>query len=101
MHSLTQWEQVADFQPTNPNQIIREPNNTYVGQGGYSSLYWNKQPTTPTQVLGSLRGMTFAGLPAWIQALTVGSLAAVAGWYSMKHLGPKIGLSGVSRRRRR
>jgi hypothetical protein len=99
MHSLTQWEQSPTFDPYNPNQLVREPNNTYPGQGGYSSLYWNKQPATA--VLGALRGMTFAGLPAWSQAVIVGGLAAVAGWYSMKHLGPKVGLSGFSGRRRR
>jgi hypothetical protein len=95
MHSLTQWEQTPTFDPLNPNQIVREPNNTYPGQGGYSSLYWNKQPTTVGQVLG---GMTFAGLPAWSQALIVGSLAAVGGWYAMKYVGPRVGLSGPKRR---
>jgi hypothetical protein len=99
MHSLTQWEQSSTFDPYNPNQIIREPNNTWPGQGGYSSLYWNKKPTTPSQVLGGL-GAALTDIPVWGQALIVGGLAAVAGFYGMKYVGPKVGLSGPSRRRR-
>jgi len=101
MHSLTQWEQSPTFDPYNPNQLAREPNNTWPGQGGYSSFYWNKQPTTVSQVLGALRGPTFAALPPWGQALIVGSLAAVAGFYGYRYIGPKVGLSGLRRRRRR
>ena len=101
MHSLTQWEPSPTFDPYNPNQLVREPNNTYPGQGGYSSFYWNKQPTTVTQVLGALRGGGFAKLPPFAQALVIGSLAAFAGYYSYKHLGPRLGLDGPRHRRRR
>jgi len=106
MHSLTQWEPSPTFDPYNPNQIIREPNNIGIhgGPGGpYGSFYFNKQPTTVSRVLGALRGFNggFAGLPPWGQALIVGGLAAVAGFYGFKKLGPKVGLSGSRRRRRR
>jgi hypothetical protein len=103
MHSLTQWEQSPTFDPYNPNQIVREPNNTWPGQGGYSSFYWNKQPTTVGQVLGALRGGSFSGLPPLVQALVVGGLAAVAGFYGYRHLGPKLGFQGLfgSKRDRR
>jgi hypothetical protein len=101
MHSLTQWEQSPTFDPYNPNQLVREPNNTYPGQGGYSSFYWNKRPTTVGQVLGALRGAGFNSLPSWGQALIVGSLAAVAGWYGFRYVGPKVGLAGARPRRRR
>lgn len=98
MHSLTQWEQSPTFDPYNPNQIVREPNNTWPGQGGYSSFYFNKKPVTVAQVLG---GTGFATLPAWTQALAIGTLAAVAGFYSYRYLGPKVGLKGLGGRRRR
>jgi hypothetical protein len=99
MHSLTQWEQSPTFDPYNPNQIIREPNNIGIPGGAYGSFYFNKKPTTVTQVLGALRGAGFAKLPAWSQALIVGGLAAVAGFYGFKYVGPKVGLSGPGKRR--
>jgi hypothetical protein len=100
MHSLTQWEQSPIFDPTNPNQIIREPNNIGIPGVAHGSFYFNKQPTTVSQVLGGLNG-GFANLPPWSQALIVGSLAAVAGFYGYRHIGPRIGLSGPRRHRRR
>jgi|WetSurMetagenome_2_1015567.scaffolds.fasta_scaffold613427_2 hypothetical protein len=98
MHIVTQWEQVPTFDPTNPNQIIREPNNIGIPGGAYGSFYFNKQPTSVSQVLGGLSG--FSSLPPWAQSLIVGALAATAGYFGMKHVGPKIGLSGPRRRRR-
>lgn len=97
MHSLTQWEQSSTYDAYNPNQIVREPNNTYPGKGGYSSVYFNKQPTTVTQVLS---GAGLAAIPAWGQALLVAAVAAVGGYYAMRFVGPKVGLSGSRRRRR-
>ncbi len=96
MHSLTQWEQSSTFDPYNPNQISREPNNTYPGQGGYSTFYWNKRLTTVGQVLGGL-----GDIPAWGSTLLVGGIAAVVGYFGLKFAGPKLGLSGPRGRRRR
>lgn len=97
MHQMTQWAQSPTFDPYNPNQIIRE---RYVGiPGGYGSFYFNKQPTTVSQVLGGLKG--FSDLPVWSQALVVGGLAAIAGFYGLKYVGPKVGLRGLAGRRRR
>lgn len=100
MHSLTQWEQSPTYDPYNPNQIIREPNNIGIPGGAYGSFYFNKQPTTVGQVLGSV---SFNGLPPWSQALIVGGLAAAVGFYGLKYVGPKVGLRGLAgpRRRRR
>jgi hypothetical protein len=106
MNSLTQWESSPTFDPYNPNQLVREPNNTYPGQGGYSSFYWNKQPTTVSQVLGAILppttgGKGFAGLPPIAQTLIIGGIAAVVGFYGYRHIGPKLGLAGPRRRRSR
>jgi hypothetical protein len=99
MHALAQWEQSPTFDPYNPNQIIRE---RYVGiPGGYGSFYFNKQPTTVNQVLGGL-GAGFSGLPAWGQALIVGSLAATAGYLAWgRHISCRYvhGLQDKSRSR--
>jgi hypothetical protein len=100
MHSLTQWEQSPTFDPTNPNQIVREVNNIGIPGVSYGSFYFNKKPTTVTQVLGGLNG-GFSSLPTWGQALIVGGLAATAGYLSVKYVGPKVGLAGVRHRRRR
>jgi len=104
MHQVTQWQQTGVYDPYNPNQIIREPNNIGIPGGAYGSFYFNKVPTTVTQVLGGLRG-SMSGLPVFLQVGIVGSLAAVAGYYSWRFLGPKLGVKGMSglggRRRRR
>lgn len=100
MHSLTQWEQTAVFDSSNPNQITREVNNIGIPGPSYGSFYFNKQPTTVTQVLGGL-GAGFSSMPTWSQALIVGGLAATAGYLSVKYVGPRVGLSGVRHRRRR
>jgi len=104
MHQLTQWQQTGTFDPYNPNQIIREPRNTYPGQpGGYGSFFFNKVPTTVTEVLSGLRGS--AGT-SFVQILIVGGLATAIGWWGLHFVGPKIGLkskgvSGLAGRRRR
>ena len=92
MHALTTWEQTGVFDPYNPNQIIREPNNIGIPGGAYASFYFNKVPTRTQQVLGGLNG--FADWPIWSQVLVVGGFAAVIGFYGMKFVGPKVGLSG-------
>ena len=100
MHMLTQWEQSPEFDPYNPNQIIREPNNIGIPGGAYGSFYFNKQPTTVSQVVGALSGAGFSAMPPWSQALIVGALAATAGYLGMKYVGPKVGFSGLRGPRR-
>jgi len=100
MHALATWEQSPTFDPYNPNQIVRE---AYTGiPGGYGSFYFDKVPTQST-LMGSLRGLGagFSGLPRWGQALIVGGLAAAAGFYGFKYVGPKVGLRGLAGTRRR
>lgn len=91
MHMLTQWEQSPEFDPYNPNQIIREPNNVGIPGGAYGSFYFNRQPLTTSPLFGA----GFSALPPWSQALIVGGLAAAAGYLGMKYVGPKVGLSGL------
>jgi hypothetical protein len=98
MHSLATWEQSPIFDPTNPNQIVRE---TYVGiPGGYGSFYFNRAPTEST-LSGLGAGLT--GLPVWGQVAILGGLAGLAGFLGMKYIGPRVGLKGLmgTRRRRR
>jgi hypothetical protein len=99
MHMLTTWEQTGVFDPYNPNQIIREPNNIGIPGGAYGSFYFNKVPTATQQVLGGLGD--FSDWPVWSQVLIVSGLAATAGFFGMKYLGPKIGLAGLAGRKRR
>jgi hypothetical protein len=100
MHQLSTWEQSPTFDPYNPNQKIVEAYTPL--PGGYGSFYWNRQPNTSV-LGGALRGLNggFSGLPLPAQVLIVGGLAAVIGFYGMKKIGPKVGLSGSRRRRRR
>lgn len=100
MHKLDTFER-ASFDAYNPLQVIREPNNVYNtnGYGAYGTYVWNRVPTATSQVLGSLRG--FSDWPAWTQALIVGGLAATVGYWGVKHVGPRLGLSGTRHRRRR
>lgn len=102
MTNLTTWEQAAQFDPTNPNQIARI---YYAGlPGGYSSYYYNKVPTTAK--LSGLNGLgfSFSGMPSFVQMLFVGALGLAAGYYGRLKLWPmvkpKLGLSGRRRSRR-
>lgn len=100
MYQLSTWEQTPTFDPYNPNQAIVERYTAL--PGGYGSFYWNKQPTTST-LSGALRGLNggFSALPVPAQVLIVGGLAAVIGFFGFKHVGPKLGLKGLSGTRRR
>lgn len=95
MYALTTYEQTAVNDPINPNQISRE---ALVGiPGGWGSYYWNKVPTGSS--LNGLRG--FSDIPVLGQALIVGGLAAVIGFFGVRHVGPKLGLSGARSRSKR
>lgn len=98
---ITQWEQAAMFDPTNPNQIVH---TRYTGiPGGYGSFYYNKVPTTAT-----LLGVSPSTWPAWGQALAVAVVGVAAGYFGIKKFGgslpvsirSKLGLSGARKRRR-
>ena len=114
MHLLKSYEQTAVYDPTNPNQVIREQ---YVGGIGYSSFYFN-----PVDSGAQLRGPSLGGaglngfdsLPNWLQMTLVGGAAIAVGYFGMKKYGdshikptlkklPIVGgmLSGASGRRRR
>lgn len=51
MVHLSSWQQVADFQPDNPGQMVQEH---YTGlPGGYSSFYFNRVQDS-SQLVGTL-----------------------------------------------
>jgi len=96
MHQLATYTP-GTFDPYNPNQVVREPNNIYPGQ--YGTFVWNRAPTGTKQVLGDITDLTT--WPTWLQVIVIGGLAATAGYYSVKYLGPKVGLAGPRLRDRR
>lgn len=110
MHLLKQYEQVAVFDPTNPNQ--RSISRRVGVPGGWASFYFNEVPVTANlQGLRGGLGLSWAALPSWAQMLIVGGGAAVAGFFTMKRFGDSaikpalrkvgINLSGLGRARRR
>lgn len=105
MLQIQEYQQTAVYDPTDPNQVIRE---VYT-PGGYSSFYFNRVPTTAQ--LAGLRGLgAWSTLPSWAQIGIVGLASAGVGFVAMKkwgssHIKPalrKVGipLSGGRRRRR-
>lgn len=53
----TTWEQTPYYDPTNPNQIVREAMVGTGGDRGYASFYWNQvTPTSNIQVLSPSGG---------------------------------------------
>lgn len=108
MHQLTQWQQDSAYDAYNPNQIIREPDNTW-GPGatnGISSFYFSKQPTTVQNLEGlkglrGLRGLkglagsfSFTTLDPGVQMLVVGLVAGAIGFFGLKFVGPHVGIHG-------
>ncbi len=92
MIQVKTWEQTGVYDPTNPQQRIREV-YAYPGDGGsFTSIYWN--PAAAADQAKSLSGLgtaatTWAGIPSWGQSLLVGGLAAVAGFFAMRRYGDK------------
>lgn len=96
MHQLTQWSQADSVDPYNPNQIIRQPDNTWGPNmtGGVSLFPYNKVPTTVKNLEG-LRGLagsfSFTTLSPGVQLLLITGLSAVIGFFGMKYVGPHLG----------
>ncbi len=95
------YQPTDKYDPTNPNQVIRE---VYAyAPGGYSSVYFNRIPNT-VQLRGL--GMGFSSLPTWGQMALVGALSLGAGYFAMAKWGDryikpqlkKFGLAGSRRR---
>lgn len=101
MMRMTQYEQTGIFDPTNPNQVVRQQYAQI--PGGYGSWYWNKVPVTATPLSGVTDFVDT--MPGWMQLGIVAGLGAVAGYFGMKKFGAPIKktlhLSGARRRRRR
>lgn len=80
MHLLKTYEQTGIFDPTNPTQRKRE---VYTGiPGGYGSFYWNVVPTD-AGLKGAGLGF-WTSIPSWGQALLVGAVAAVGGYFGVQ-----------------
>jgi hypothetical protein len=104
MLSITQYEQTAVYDPTDPTQVIRE---VYT-PGGYSSFYFNR--VAPTVQLKGL-GAGWADIPSWAQIAIVAAGAIGVGYFGMAKLGDRfikpglrkvgINLTGARFRRRR
>jgi hypothetical protein len=96
---MQQWEQSPTFDPYNPNQIIREPDNTWGPgmTGGVSSFYFNKVPTT-VQNLQGLRGAgSFLDITTYspgAQMAIVFVIAGALGFLGMRFAGPALGIHG-------
>lgn len=102
MHAV-QYEQTSMFDPTNPNQVIREQYAQI--PGGYGSWYYNRVPVTAKALGGVGLGDAFDTLPGWMQLGLVGSIGAVVGYFGYKKFGgkakAKLGLKGHHHRRGR
>lgn len=113
MFVLKSFEQVAEFEPTNPLQTDRL---AYTYPRGYSSFYFNQVPNPGTLngLRGSGLGLAWTDLPSWSQIGIVGAAAAVVGYFGMQKFGNSTvkpllakvginlkGLSGSRRRRKR
>lgn len=106
MHLLKTFEQVAEFEPTNPNQRSR----IIWTNDNYNSFYFDKRPNE-----SSLMGLSdFSTLPSYAQIGIVGAISAVIGYFAMAKFGTdyikpalrKVGINlsgprGQVRRRRR
>jgi hypothetical protein len=87
MLAIKGWEQTGVFDPTNPNQRIRE-----IGIGwpqSWASYYWNR-----TADAGTLKGLgrQLAGwdsIPGWGQVGLVLAVSALAGHWLMGKYGDK------------
>ena len=97
---LSQHEQAAQFDPTNPNQ--RQKIQYTQIPGGYSSIYYNQVPATGASLNGVAE--TWASVPEVGQAAIVLALGAAVGFFGWRKFGGsikgKLGLSGSRRRRR-
>jgi hypothetical protein len=93
---LSAWKQTPYYDPTNPNQIVREAMVGTGGDRGYASFYWNQVPVDNVEMLspsGAISGALGAGLedPFKLAAIGIG-VSAVTG---------AIAFFATRRRRRR
>lgn len=86
MFALTTYEQTGVFDPTNPNQRIREG---YASDPGtWASYYWNKVDSG-----AQIKGL---GIPSWAslsstaQIGVIGVVGALIGYFGWKQFGDKL-----------
>lgn len=85
MFALTTYDQTGVYDPTNPNQRIREGYASTPGR--WASYYWNEVPTTST--LKGL-GTGWSSLPSTAQLAIVGVVGALAGFYGWRRYGARL-----------
>jgi hypothetical protein len=95
MHQMTQWQQTDQADPYNPNQIARQPDNTWGpnATGGVSQFYFNKVPNT-AQLSGLAGSFSFTSLDPGVQMLIVAIFAGAVGFVGMKYGGRALGFRG-------
>mgnify|MGYP001178126246 CR=1 FL=1 len=107
MYALKTYDQTGIYDPTNPDQRIRE---LYAADPGrWASYYWNQVPTT-SEMKGLGGGWSSLGSTAQLAIVGIAGLAA--GFFGWKKFGAKLSptlkkvpivggmLSGPKRRRR-
>ena len=106
MYVLKSYDQTGVYDPTNPDQRIREGYASSPGR--WASYYWN-QVDSGANLKGL--GSGWASLPGPAQLAIVGVIGAVAGYYGWKRFGKRLtptlkkvpivgGMLSGSRRRR-
>lgn len=88
MLAVKGWEQTAIYDPTNPNQRIREI--TIGWPMPAASYYWN--PVANAGQLQGLRGglgLSWATTPGWAQTAIVAGVAGLVGYFSMRKWGDR------------
>lgn len=91
------YQQTLDYDPNNPNQVIRE----VYAPGGFTSYYFNRVPDAGS--LQGLRGLGgFSSLPQWGQIALVAGISVVVGYFGMakfgkSHIKPALRKIGIGR----
>lgn len=89
MHLIQSYQQTGIFDPTDPNQRIREG---YAGlPGQWTSYYWDRV-NNGSQLQGLRGGLAapFSTWPSWMQIGVVGAAATAVGYFVMARWGSKI-----------
>lgn len=86
-YALTTYEQTGIYDPTNPNQRIREGYAS--SPGTWASYYWNPVKSD-AQMRGPGLGMTWASLPSTAQLAIVLAIGGAVGYFGFKKFGSSL-----------
>jgi hypothetical protein len=87
MYALRSYEQTAVYDPTNPDQRIREGYASDPGR--WTSYYWNPVDTG-AQLRGSGLGISWSSLGSTAQIGVIAVVGALAGYFTWKQWGDKL-----------